>query len=83
MSSAIRWLMASINETIIDRTEDDDNEPAPLIPMLEEDCDAMEDETFLNMLRKISISEPVEGQVLNFPSSHQSIFFNTHIVGSL
>jgi Timeless PAB domain len=63
MSSAVRWLMTSINETIVDRTEDDDEEPSPLIPMLEEDCDAMEDDTFLTMLRKIGVSEPIEGQV--------------------
>ncbi|XP_065348706.1 protein timeless homolog [Cloeon dipterum] len=66
MSSAVRWLMMSVNETIQDRTEDDDDEASPLIPMLEEDCDAMEDETFLLMLRKIGMAAPVEGQETNW-----------------
>jgi hypothetical protein len=62
MSSSVRWLMTSLNDTVEDRTNDE-IEPVPLVPILEDDCNALEDPAFINLLVACGLSEPMEGLV--------------------
>lgn len=59
--------MNCLSQVADDREEDGDQEPIPLVPLTEDQENAMEDKTFQGLLKKCGVSAPANEQVsLNF-----------------
>lgn len=62
MSGAILWLQNCLNRAADDREEDGVSHPVALVPLTEENEDAMEDKKFQRLLRKVGIRAPADEQ---------------------
>ncbi|XP_026077819.1 protein timeless homolog [Carassius auratus] len=62
LSGPVMWLQNSLNRTADDREEDGVSHPVALVPLTEENEDAMENKTFQKLLRTVGIREPTDGQ---------------------
>ncbi|KAI7789810.1 protein timeless-like protein, partial [Triplophysa rosa] len=62
LSGPVLWLQNSLNRTADDREEDGVSHPLPLVPLTEENEDAMENRAFQKLLRKVGIRAPADGQ---------------------
>ncbi|CAH1773613.1 unnamed protein product [Owenia fusiformis] len=61
MSDQIVWIKEGLQRTAADKEEDgDDGDPIPIVPITEENCDAMENATFAQFLQIIGITPPSE-----------------------
>ncbi|KAL0151292.1 hypothetical protein M9458_053483, partial [Cirrhinus mrigala] len=63
LSEPVLWLQNSLNRTADDREEDGVSHPVALVPLTEENEDAMENRTFQKLLRSVGIRAPTDGQV--------------------
>ena len=78
INSAVRWLQGEMTSVAGDREEDDHNEPIALVPILEEQENAMDNITFHSLLRKLGIKEPANEQVC-MQSTSAICFHNWYI----
>ncbi|XP_061840732.1 protein timeless homolog [Nerophis lumbriciformis] len=62
MSLALAWLQRCLEKTARDRIADGFSQPAPLVPLNEESDEAMEDKSFLRLLRKLGMRPPANEQ---------------------
>ncbi|CAL8339436.1 unnamed protein product [Merluccius merluccius] len=62
LSGPLLWLQNCLNRTASDREEDDVSQPVPLVPLTEENEDAMEKRSFLKLLRKLGLRAPANEQ---------------------
>lgn len=62
MSGPILWLQNCLNKTANHREEDGMSQPVPLVPLTEENEDAMENKSFQKLLRKIGLRAPADEQ---------------------
>ncbi|XP_060766710.1 protein timeless homolog [Neoarius graeffei] len=62
MSGPILWLQNCLNRAADDREEDGVSYPTALVPLTEENEDAMENKTFQRLLRKVGIRAPADEQ---------------------
>ncbi|XP_061731449.1 protein timeless homolog isoform X1 [Nerophis ophidion] len=62
MSLALAWLQRCLEKTARDRIADGFSQPAPLVPLNEESDEAMEDSSFLRLLRKLGMRPPANEQ---------------------
>ncbi|XP_059385014.1 protein timeless homolog [Carassius carassius] len=62
LSGPVLWLKNSLNRTADDREEDGVSHPVALVPLTEENEDAMENKTFQKFLRTVGIRAPTDGQ---------------------
>ncbi|KAL1265399.1 hypothetical protein QQF64_003426, partial [Cirrhinus molitorella] len=62
LSGPVLWLQNSLNRTADDREEDGVSHPVALVPLTEENEDAMENRTFQKLLRSVGIRAPSDGQ---------------------
>lgn len=62
LSGPVLWLQNSLNRTADDREEDGVSHPVALVPLTEENEDAMENRSFQKLLRAVGIRAPSEGQ---------------------
>uniref|UniRef100_A0A673K173 Timeless circadian clock n=1 Tax=Sinocyclocheilus rhinocerous TaxID=307959 RepID=A0A673K173_9TELE len=62
LSGPVLWLQNSLNRTADDREEDGVSHPVALVPLTEENEDAMENKTFQKLLRTVGIRAPTDGQ---------------------
>lgn len=62
LSGPILWLQNSLNRTADDREEEGVSHPVPLVPLTEENEEAMENRTFQKLLGKVGIRAPADGQ---------------------
>ncbi|CAG5982174.1 unnamed protein product, partial [Menidia menidia] len=62
MSGPLLWLQNSLNRTANDRSEDVVSQPVPLVPLAEENEDAMENKSFQRLLRKLGLRPPADEQ---------------------
>ncbi|XP_075757982.1 protein timeless homolog isoform X2 [Pelodiscus sinensis] len=56
------WLQSCLNRAAEDREEDGTAQPVPLVPLSEENEDAMENEGFRKLLRKVGVRAPANEQ---------------------
>ncbi|XP_033625344.1 protein timeless homolog [Asterias rubens] len=68
----IRWIQNGLRSTAADREKDGDEQAIPIVPLSEENEDAMDNKVFQNFLKTVGISAP---------SSHEETFWR--IPGSL
>ncbi|XP_074082471.1 protein timeless homolog isoform X2 [Macrotis lagotis] len=61
-SAPVLWLQNCLLRIADDREEDGCSQAVPLVPLTEENEDAMENQDFQNLLRKLGIRPPVSGQ---------------------
>ncbi|KAJ7999282.1 hypothetical protein DPEC_G00213810 [Dallia pectoralis] len=61
-SGPLLWLQNCLNRTADDREEEGSSQPIPLVPLTEENEDAMEKPIFLRLLKKIGVRSPVDEQ---------------------
>ncbi|KAM3621383.1 uncharacterized protein V6R79_010566 [Siganus canaliculatus] len=66
MSGPLLWLQNCLNRTAKDREEDGVSQAVPLVPLTEENEDAMENKRFQKLLRKLGIRAPANEQVCAF-----------------
>ena len=59
----LEWLKNALDQIAEDRNEDNDFEPIPLVPITEQQEDAMENKTFQGLLKKIGVKPPADEQV--------------------
>uniref|UniRef100_A0A670HWN7 Timeless circadian regulator n=1 Tax=Podarcis muralis TaxID=64176 RepID=A0A670HWN7_PODMU len=62
LSGPLLWLQNCLNRTASDREEDGCAQPVPLVPLSEENEDAMEHKRFQKLLRKLGIRAPASEQ---------------------
>uniref|UniRef100_UPI003AAC0EDC protein timeless homolog isoform X1 n=1 Tax=Centroberyx gerrardi TaxID=166262 RepID=UPI003AAC0EDC len=62
MSGPLLWLQNCLNRTADDREEDGLSQPVPLVPLTEENEDAMEAKSFQKLLRKLGVRTPANEQ---------------------
>ncbi|KAB5537051.1 hypothetical protein PHYPO_G00114380 [Pangasianodon hypophthalmus] len=62
MSGPILWLQNCLNRAADDREEDGVSHPVALVPLTEENEDAMENKKFQRLLRKVGIRAPADEQ---------------------
>ncbi|XP_031205478.1 protein timeless homolog isoform X3 [Mastomys coucha] len=62
LSAPLLWLQSSLIRAANDREEDGCSQAIPLVPLTEENEDAMENEQFQHLLRKLGIRPPSSGQ---------------------
>uniref|UniRef100_A0AAQ5ZUR6 Timeless circadian clock n=1 Tax=Amphiprion ocellaris TaxID=80972 RepID=A0AAQ5ZUR6_AMPOC len=65
MSGPLLWLQNCLNKTAIDRENDGLSQPVPLFPVTEASEDAMENKSFLRLLRKLGMRAPADEQVFD------------------
>uniref|UniRef100_A0AAR2LSI5 Timeless circadian clock n=1 Tax=Pygocentrus nattereri TaxID=42514 RepID=A0AAR2LSI5_PYGNA len=63
LSGPVLWLQNCLNRAADDREEDGVSHPMPLVPLTEENEDAMENKSFKRLLHKIGIRPPADEQV--------------------
>ncbi|NXN74503.1 TIM protein, partial [Himantopus himantopus] len=71
LAGPLRWLENCLRRTAGDREEDGVSHPVPLVPLSEENEDAMEDRCFQALLRQLGLRPPASEQVWSpspFPS---------------
>lgn len=62
LSGPVLWLQNSLNRTADDREEDGVSHPVALVPLTEENEDAMENRSFQKLLHAVGIRAPSHGQ---------------------
>ncbi|XP_064822134.1 protein timeless homolog [Oncorhynchus masou masou] len=62
MSGPLLWLQNCLNRTADHREEEDLFQPVPVVPLTEENEDAMEKKSFQRLLRKIGVRAPADEQ---------------------
>uniref|UniRef100_A0A8B9RAN8 Timeless circadian clock n=1 Tax=Astyanax mexicanus TaxID=7994 RepID=A0A8B9RAN8_ASTMX len=62
LSGPVLWLQNCLNRAADDREEDGVSHPVPLVPLTEENEDAMENKSFQRLLRKVGIRAPADEQ---------------------
>ncbi|XP_066471132.1 protein timeless homolog [Tiliqua scincoides] len=62
LSGPLRWLQNCLNRTAADRAEEGCIQPVPLVPLSEENEDAMEHKGFHKLLRKLGLRPPANEQ---------------------
>ncbi|KAM4699494.1 protein timeless homolog isoform 2-T2 [Discoglossus pictus] len=62
LSSPLLWLQNCLNRTAEDREEDSSSQSCPLVPLTEDNEDAMEVKTFQTLLKKLGIRPPANEQ---------------------
>ncbi|KAL7837581.1 hypothetical protein SRHO_G00272920 [Serrasalmus rhombeus] len=62
LSGPVLWLQNCLNRAADDREEDGVSHPMPLVPLTEENEDAMENKSFQRLLHKIGIRPPADEQ---------------------
>uniref|UniRef100_A0A674IMX8 Timeless circadian regulator n=1 Tax=Terrapene triunguis TaxID=2587831 RepID=A0A674IMX8_9SAUR len=62
LAGSLLWLQNCLNRAAEDREEDGTAQPVPLVPLLEENEDAMENQGFQKMLRKVGVRAPANEQ---------------------
>ncbi|KAG8452506.1 hypothetical protein GDO86_004335 [Hymenochirus boettgeri] len=62
LSSPLLWLQNSLNRTAEDREQDGSLQAIPLVPLTEDNEDAMENKTFQKLLKKLGIRPPANEQ---------------------
>nr|VAX52545.1 Timeless circadian clock [Squalius carolitertii]VAX52547.1 Timeless circadian clock [Squalius pyrenaicus] len=62
LSGPVLWLQNCLNRTADDREEDGVSYPVALVPLTEENEDAMENRAFQKLLRAVGIRAPSDGQ---------------------
>ncbi|XP_052020882.1 protein timeless homolog isoform X2 [Apodemus sylvaticus] len=62
LSAPLLWLQSSLIRAANDREEDGCSQAIPLVPLTEENEEAMENEQFQHLLRKLGIRPPSSGQ---------------------
>ncbi|KAM9321194.1 protein timeless homolog [Gastrophryne carolinensis] len=62
LSGPMVWLQNCLNRTADDREEDGSSQSIPLVPLTEDNEDAMENKTFQKLLKKIGIRPPANEQ---------------------
>ncbi|KAM9444217.1 protein timeless homolog [Clarias gariepinus] len=84
MSGPILWLQNCLNRAADDREEDGVSHPVALVPLTEENEDAMENKKFQRLLRKVGIRAPADEQESFWRiSATMSIFQLRSIAASL
>ncbi|NXV50918.1 TIM protein, partial [Uria aalge] len=63
MAGPLRWLETCLRRAAGDREEDGVSHPVPLVPLSEENEDAMEDRRFKALLRQLGLRPPASEQV--------------------
>uniref|UniRef100_A0A8C3P6M3 Timeless circadian regulator n=1 Tax=Chrysemys picta bellii TaxID=8478 RepID=A0A8C3P6M3_CHRPI len=58
LAGSLLWLQNCLNRAAEDREEDGTAQPVPLVPLLEENEDAMENQGFQKLLRKVGVRAP-------------------------
>uniref|UniRef100_A0A8C3HK72 Timeless circadian regulator n=1 Tax=Chrysemys picta bellii TaxID=8478 RepID=A0A8C3HK72_CHRPI len=64
LAGSLLWLQNCLNRAAEDREEDGTAQPVPLVPLLEENEDAMENQGFQKLLRKVGVRAPANEQVI-------------------
>ncbi|XP_012696574.1 protein timeless homolog [Clupea harengus] len=62
LSGPLLWLQNCLNRTANDRAEDGTSHAVPLVPLTEENEDAMDNRSFQKLLRKVGIRAPADEQ---------------------
>lgn len=62
MSGPLLWLQNCLNKTAQDREEEGSSHPVALVPLTEENEDAMENKSFQRLLRKLGVRAPADEQ---------------------
>ncbi|KAM9514583.1 protein timeless homolog isoform 2-T2 [Guaruba guarouba] len=62
LAGPLRWLQSCLRRTAEDREEDGASHPAPLVPLSEENEDAMENRRFQGLLRRLGLRPPESEQ---------------------
>ncbi|KAE8626528.1 hypothetical protein XENTR_v10006654 [Xenopus tropicalis] len=62
LSGPLLWLQNCLNRTAEDREEDGSSQAIPLVPLTEDNEDAMENKTFKKLLKKLGIRAPANEQ---------------------
>ncbi|NWT29055.1 TIM protein, partial [Cardinalis cardinalis] len=62
LAGPLRWLQNCLRRAAGDREEDGVSHPVPLVPLTEENEDAMEDRRFRNLLRQLGLRPPASEQ---------------------
>ncbi|NXI18523.1 TIM protein, partial [Irena cyanogastra] len=62
LAGPLRWLENSLQRVAADREEDGVSHPVPLVPLTEENEDAMEDRRFRSLLRQLGLRPPASEQ---------------------
>ncbi|XP_038867772.1 protein timeless homolog [Salvelinus namaycush] len=62
MSGPLLWLQNCLNRTADDREEEGLFQPVPIVPLTEENEDAMEKKSFQRLLQKIGVRAPADEQ---------------------
>uniref|UniRef100_H3BID0 Timeless circadian regulator n=1 Tax=Latimeria chalumnae TaxID=7897 RepID=H3BID0_LATCH len=62
LSGPLLWLQNCLNRTADDREEDGSSQPVPVVPLTEENEDAMENKQFQKLLRKLGVKPPANEQ---------------------
>ncbi|NXR27913.1 TIM protein, partial [Cinclus mexicanus] len=72
LAGPLRWLENCLRRVAGDREEDGVSHPVPLVPLTEENEDAMEDRRFQTLLRQLGLRPPASEQVrlLSPPCPH-------------
>ncbi|NWU86952.1 TIM protein, partial [Onychorhynchus coronatus] len=62
LAGPLRWLENCLRRAARDREEDGVSQPVPLVPLTEENEDAMEDQRFQTLLRQLGLRPPASEQ---------------------
>ncbi|XP_076012500.1 protein timeless homolog [Genypterus blacodes] len=62
MSGPLLWVQNCLNRTANDRDSDSLSQPVPLVPLAEENEDAMDNKSFQRLLRKLGMRPPANEQ---------------------
>uniref|UniRef100_A0A8C9WRJ0 Timeless circadian clock n=1 Tax=Sander lucioperca TaxID=283035 RepID=A0A8C9WRJ0_SANLU len=62
MSEPLLWLQSCLNRTAIDREQDGFSQDVPLVPLKEANEEAMDNKSFLRLLRKLGLRAPANEQ---------------------
>ncbi|NWT62625.1 TIM protein, partial [Erythrocercus mccallii] len=62
LAGPLRWLQNCLRRVAGDREEDGVSQPVPLVPLTEENEDAMEDQRFRSLLRQLGLRPPASEQ---------------------
>uniref|UniRef100_A0A8D0GH46 Timeless circadian regulator n=1 Tax=Sphenodon punctatus TaxID=8508 RepID=A0A8D0GH46_SPHPU len=68
LAGPLLWLQNCLNRTADDREEDGTSQPVPLVPLSEENEEAMEHQGFQRLLRKLGTRAPANEQLEVFSS---------------